>query len=295
VEDNQMKTILVATDFSPRSDRALRRAILIARRQGATLVLAHVIDDDRQERLVTSQRIAAQDLLDEITASVRREDGVECAARLAFGAPDEAIIAAGVEAGADLIIMGPHRRQSLKDIFVGTTVERVIRKSPLPVLMTVAPPTEAYARAMVAVDLSENAAAAFEAIRRLELAKGSPTGVVHVFEAPAQGLMLRASTTSDQLREYIAGQRARASADLDAFMERAGVRPDFRLIELADDTPAETIVKCAARKNADLLVIGTRGRTGLSRLVLGSVAEGVLRRSQIDVLTVSLPLSATTA
>ena len=49
-----MKTILVATDFSPRSDRALRRAILIARRQGATLVLAHVIDDDRQERLVTS-------------------------------------------------------------------------------------------------------------------------------------------------------------------------------------------------------------------------------------------------
>lgn len=287
-----MKTIIVATDFSPRSDRALRRAILLGRERGAALVLAHVIDDDRQERLVTSQRLAAHDLLEEITASVRREDGVECTAMLAFGAPDEAIIEAGIEAGADLIVMGPHRRQSLKDIFVGTTVERVIRKSPLPVLMTVAPPAGAYARAMVAVDLSENAAAAIDAVRRLELAKGSPTGVVHVFEAPAQGLMLRASTTSDQLREYIAGQRARASADLDVFLQHAGMRPDFRLIELADDTPARTIVSCAARTKADLLVIGTRGRTGLSRLVLGSVAEGVLRSSQIDVLTVSLPLPA---
>lgn len=287
-----IKTLLVATDFSTRSDRALRRAILLARRHGAEMILVHVIDDDRQERLVTAERLQAQALLDETAATIRDVDGIRCEARLAFGVPDDALLRVAGEVEADLIVMGPHRRQSLKDVFVGTTVERVIRKSTLPVLMTVAAPGGDHARALIAVDMSESAAAAIAAIRRLELTKGVQTGVAHIFDAPAQGLMLRASTTSRELKDYIAGQRVKASAELDDFLARAELRPDFRLIELAETTPADAILDCARRRKADLLVIGTQGRTGLSRLVLGSVAEGILRRAEIDVLAVPVAADA---
>ena len=65
-----MKLILVATDFSARSDRAIRRAGLLAREQGARLMLLHVVDDDRPERLVAEEMATAQELLENTAVSV---------------------------------------------------------------------------------------------------------------------------------------------------------------------------------------------------------------------------------
>ena len=72
-----MDRLLVATDFSPRSDRALRRASLIARKVGAVLSLVHVVDGDWPDALIEPERAAAADLLAALATTIRESDGIE--------------------------------------------------------------------------------------------------------------------------------------------------------------------------------------------------------------------------
>lgn len=99
-----MKTILVATDFSARSDRALRRATLLARQSGATLSLIHVVDDDQARRIIDSERSAATELLSEQAATLTKIDGVPCDARVIVADPFAGIIRAAEESAPDLLV-----------------------------------------------------------------------------------------------------------------------------------------------------------------------------------------------
>jgi nucleotide-binding universal stress UspA family protein len=148
-----VERILVATDFSTRSDRALRRAILIAGPSSAELVLIHAVDGDQPSRLVDLERTAAEDLLTEMAETIRRVDGLRCRGEVRVGDPFEALGAASRDLAADLLLMGPHRRQVLRDIFVGTTVQRVINRTGTPVLMANSVPSAAYRSILITTDL----------------------------------------------------------------------------------------------------------------------------------------------
>jgi nucleotide-binding universal stress UspA family protein len=281
-----MKTILLATDFSPRSDRALRRATMLARKHGARIVLLHVIDDDRPRHLLEIEKSARTPMLNELAATVQSMDQVGCEPCLRFGNPFEVIILTAEEMQADLIVMGPHRRHALKDMFTGTTVERVVRNGTKPALVACALPSRDYACALLASDMSEGSSRAIAAARKLGLLRDLRIGVVHAFDAPAQALMLRNSTTSAELKAYIEAQRREAADELAIFLRRAKVKPDFRMVELPDLSVAGLIDDCAREQQADLVVVGTQGRSALGRLLLGSIAEEVLRGSSVDVLAV---------
>ena len=77
-----MKKIMLATDFSERSDRALRRATLLARQFGASLSVVHVVDDDQPSRIVESERNAASGLLRELRNTLQSVDGTTCDTRV---------------------------------------------------------------------------------------------------------------------------------------------------------------------------------------------------------------------
>jgi nucleotide-binding universal stress UspA family protein len=132
-----MRTILVATDFSARSDRAIRRATLLAKTHEATLNLVHVIDEDRPKRIVDPEREAALALLNEQAQSLREHDGVDCSARVVLGKLADEIVEAAQQTAADLVIVGSHRHNGLQDVSWGTTAERTIR----PVLKSSMKPT----------------------------------------------------------------------------------------------------------------------------------------------------------
>lgn len=282
-----MKTILVATDFSTRSDRALRRATLLAKQHRAKLEIIHVIDNDRSERLVASEQADARGLLDELEATIVSVDGVECRARLVLGLPYDGVVHAADELEADLIVMGPHRRETLKDMFVGTTVDRVIRKSRRPVLMANGVPTGSYSNVLIATDMSPGAARAIAATKTLGLLQGTRVGVLHAFSAPSYRLMVRASVTSSELKDYIESERIDAGRELGIWLRQVGLKPDFEMLELPELSTANLINECARLKKAELIVIGTKGSSGLEKVLLGSVAEDVLRRARVDVLTVA--------
>lgn len=281
-----MKTILVATDFSTRADRALRRATLLAKRHGARMVLLHVVDSDRPDAFVSHEYGFAEKLLRDLAGTMQRIDGIRCEQRLVLGTPDEAIVRAAEEVDADLIVLGSHRRRSVSDMFAGTTVERVVRTGSRPVLVAIATPAREYLNVLLASDLSEGAAQAAAAAGRLGLLDDAKTSVIHAFTAPAQNMMLQSSATSQALRDYIEGRRAKAAQALARFLKRRKIAVQNRVVELVETSPARLIGVCARKLEADLVVVGTTGRTGLRRLLIGSVAEEVLGGSSTDVLAV---------
>lgn len=281
-----MTTILAATDFSTRSDRALRRAALLARRSGARLVLVHAVDDDQAERKIAAEMAAATTLLAEQARTFREVDGLDCEARVVTGAPFEGVIAAAREAEAGLIVVGPHRRRPLMDTFLGTTAERIIRASPVPVLMANGVPAAAYAHALFATDLSDCSAEAARRLAGLDLCQGAQLSVLYLFDAPEVRLMLRSSISTPKLRAHLAEVGRNAAGELSTFVRDTGLAPTGEVVRHIETLPAHDICSRARAIGADLVVVGTRGRTGLAGLVVGSVAMEVLRIATVDVLAV---------
>jgi nucleotide-binding universal stress UspA family protein len=281
-----MKKIMLATDFSERSDRALRRATLLARQFEASLSIVHVVDDDQPRRIVDSERDAASALLRELRSTMENVDGICCEIRVELAAPFAGIAQAAAKEKPDLLVIGPHRRQALRDVFVGTTAERTIRSVTCPVLMVNAPPVGTYKHVMLATDLSEGAEHAAKVCGTLGIAPDAKTTVLHAFDAPALHLAMSHSMPAEDRLAYLEAERSEASRKLSAFVKSVGWGLTRQDVRQAGTSPAEDILTAAREGSADLIVVGTHGLSGLARFFLGSVAEGVLRGADRDVLAV---------
>lgn len=281
-----MKSILVATDLSERSDRAVRRGVLLARRHGAAMTLVHVIDNDQPERILRSERREVEALLQGQAQSLNDIDGVACTSRVLLDDPFVGLTAEVERCSPDLLLLGPHRRQLVRDIFTGTTAERIIRTSHRPVLMANAVPARDYTHVLVAVDLSDSSAAAVRAMIELDLPTGAAVSVLYAFDPAGATMIGRTAMTLAEIKAYEADEQARAQSELDSFLGPFGFRPMHRLVRVNDIGAANVIRAVAGELSADLVVVGTHGRSGIAKLLLGSVADEVLRRAECDVLAV---------
>lgn len=281
-----MNKIMVATDFSERSDRALRRTILLARQFGAGIELVHVIDDDQPSRIVDSERSEAESLLYQMAATLRDVDGVECETRIVLAAPFAGIVRAVQETSPDLLIIGPHRRQVLRDVFVGTTAERTIRSVACPVLMVNAPPARNYRRILQTTDLSDGSHNALHRFSELGIGEEARNSLLYVFDAPALRLAFSDSMPKDGQEHYLADAKKDASQDLSRFLASAKLGHVEPMVRHEESAAAHEILKAAAEAQADLIVVSTHGRSGLTKLFIGSVTEQVLRTSPVDVLAI---------
>lgn len=286
-----MTSILVATDFSPRSDRALRRAVILVQSLRLPIRIIHVIDDDRPKSLVTTEHEAAERLLEEQARTLRELDGVTCDWRIVTGDPFDGILRTALDLDPALIVIGSHRRQLLRDVLLGTTAERSIRGSRYPVLIANSVPAGAYRHILVATDFSDGAKAALVATHRLGLNNGALLSVLHVYDTPAVGLMVRVSTTADDIRDYEQGEMHRAEAELKAFLRSAGVPGARGVLRQSNKSPAMAIADTARDLPASLVVCGSRGQSGLAKILLGSVTQSLMSLSDFDLLVVPLDLS----
>jgi len=285
-EGNAMKKILLATDFSERSDRALRRATLLARQFGASLALIHVVDDDQPRRIVEAEQEEAARLLRQMAATLREVDGVACETRVILASPFAGVATAVADLAPDLLVIGPHRRQILRDVFIGTTAERTIRLVHCPVLMVNAAPAGTYRHVLQTTDLSEGSRDALQRFAALDIAGRSRTTLLHVFEAPALRLAFSHAIPKDGEEVYLEDEARKAASELADFVSTAGLA-DVRQIVRRNATAAQhEILKAAESEAADLIVLSTHGRTGLTKLLIGSVTEHVLRASTVDILAI---------
>ena len=152
-------------------------------------------------------------------------------------------------------------------------------------------PSGHYRHALLAVDLSDCSAEAVSAVKRLGIDENVVVSVMHVFDAPASGMIRRASSSDHQIEDYITEEEERASGELKQFLSKAGFSPDEKILTSVEASCANTICAIARKQAADLVVVATHGRSGMGKLFLGSVAEEVLRISDRDVLAVPPPRS----
>ncbi|WP_234831300.1 universal stress protein [Rhodopseudomonas palustris] len=281
-----LKIVLVATDFSARSDRAVRRAAAIAREASARLVLTHVVDDDQPERLVAAECDLAETALSDAIREHAYLAGLSCSPLVVCGTPFAGIVQAAEQQGADLCVIGSHRRAFLRDIFVGTTAERVIRNSPVPVLMANIDPALRYANCLAPVDLSECSLQALRTGRRLGVLTNIRMVILHVYDAAAVGMLSYAGVGKGNVDDYLTDARVEAVRELTRFLGPLDLDDVDYSTMVREGVAQAAIVDVAAELRPDLVVIGTHGRRGAVRLLLGSVTEEVLRRLNRDILIV---------
>lgn len=282
-----MDRILVATDFSTRSDRALRRATLIARRVGASLTLVHVVDADRPEGLVETHRAAALSVLEDTAQTLRAGDGIDADPLVRVDDVHSGILRAAEETGAELIILGPHRSR-LRDVFIGTTVERVVRRSRFPLLVAVQAPSAPYGRTLLALDFDEASKSAGRAALAMGVFEHTEVIVMHAFDAPAEGMLRRAMEAKDAIDDYVASERGGAVEKLHGLVRELGLPPSGQRVAAINGTAARSILESAVSEDAHLIVLGTNQRKGFERLLIGSVTEDVIRDAHRDVLIVPI-------
>jgi nucleotide-binding universal stress UspA family protein len=295
--------ILVASDLSPRARRAIARAALLAAAHGARLTALHVLDEPLHAgllRLVSPARararrrvIAAAEaaLCREVAASVRGRG--DASVRIETGTPFVTIARRARTEGADLVVLGAHGAHGIPGALVGTTAERVVRHGDRPVLVVKRTPRGPYRRVLVPVDFSEPSARALALAARL-----SPEAallVLHVYEVWYEPQLRRAGVTAATIAAHRRAEAREAAGRLAALSRSAGLGDRTVTPLLRRGHPTRAIAGAARRLGADLVVVGSHGRRGLGRALLGSVAERVLREVACDVLVARPPAGGTRA
>ncbi len=238
--------------------------------------------------IVDSERDAALALLSGLQETLHSVDGITSETRVVLADPFAGIARAVEDETPDLLVIGSHRRQILRDVFVGTTAERTVRSVNCPVLMVNASPVAPYHHVMFATDLSDGARQAALRAVAIGIMAGVAISVLHVFEA----LDTNFTMTKEQRESYIADEQAAASRNLSEFVKSVRLEMSQQTVRLAETSTAEAILKAAKEISADLVVVGTHGRTGFAKFFLGSVAEAVLRGADRDVLAVPPAMAA---
>lgn len=288
--EHPLRTIAIATDFSPNAMPAFAWALELARRHRSELVLVHALLPEASpapdftpmpERYYRTVRDEARAKLEALMAEVRPA-GLSISVELVVGSTAPGVAAAAERRGADVIVVGTRGRTGWRRLVADSTAAQLVRDAPLPVL-TVRPADrgrrEIARTVLVPTDFSPGAERATEtALRVLAPARSGRLVLLH-----AQ----RSGATSG----HDATTAARVNRERVLALARCCARSNLVVdAEVADGPPAQLIVERAVRLGADLVAMGTRGRPALERLWAGSTAERVIAAAPCPVLTVRAPL-----
>jgi nucleotide-binding universal stress UspA family protein len=282
-----IRTILHPTDFSESGKPALRLALRLARDLGARLILLHVAAPPvlfgELGMALPVPAMPKQDL-DEERAQLKElaaASGAEC--RVVEGAAAAEILRLAGEEPCDLIVLGTHGRGPLARLLVGSVTTEVLRHAPCPVLavkpLTAAdqsvpaaapdtPTQRLFPVILHPTDFSERARHAYDVARTL--ARGGGRLIVLSI---AEAVHVAYEGYEDAIKERLLSLQPDDPSIQFEYRIRAG-------------RAAEEILAEAEASRCDLIALGTHGRTGLSRLLMGSTAEAVLRRAGCPVLVV---------
>ena len=172
--------------------------------------------------------------------------GLQPRLRVEVGDAFDAIIRVADAEEADLVVMGEHRKRLLRDVFVGTTIERVMRLGNRPVLMVNGPAERPYRRILAAVDASEPAAHALRTAHRLGFLARAELTAFHAFELlPGRGVMMRADVSDEAIQEHVRETAAERRAELEDFLRGIDLGVGSRLprLVLEEGPPARRCVK----------------------------------------------------
>jgi nucleotide-binding universal stress UspA family protein len=299
------KRVVVAIDFS---EPSIAAATWVARHFApeAELVLLHVLHvpplphflEGRyptRAHLEETARAGAEVHLREVSASIAR--GLVWP-EVRVGKPDEEVVRVAAEYDADFVVVSRPAPRTGVWRRIGTTSQRVLRRSPVPVLLAAGMSAGEPARVLIAVDDSDMTGAVLQWGSLLADRFSAEAVAMHVVSVP----FFPGATALDGASAWWASEEARdgdaaddesAARDAEQWLRtKVDGADDARMAPLVitgSSRPNEAIVEEAARLGAELIIVGSSGAGGVPRLLLGSVAESVLRGAQCPVFVVVPP------
>jgi len=281
------RRLLLATDLSSRCDRALDRAVELAKRWDAELTAVHALEQapafaaaqerrkrfwhTRQDRTLAMARQLRADILD---------DGIEAVVVVEEGDPADVVVRAAEERDAALIITGHARDEPFGRLLLGATVERLARRAVAPVLVVRNRVRGPYRRVVAASDFSPASAQALATAAALF--GDAQLALLHAYQAPFSGL------TSSQGGEGAWARMAREEAE--GFVAGVAlpetIRSSLNLLVEAG-RPEAVLCDYVTQQDVDLVVVGRRGRSAVVDLLLGSTAHLLLDILPCDVMVVN--------
>lgn len=297
------RQILVATDFSDCSARALETTAALATRFHAEVTVLHVIEESAYAYpfpMPKGVREAAKARLDETVARLRgRMLSASGVLREGFAAHE--VCAGAAQRAADLVVIGSHGRSGLPRFVHGSVAERVVRLSPAPVL-TVHPSdgvaaleggTNHFRHILAPTDFSEASRRGVDLALNMALELEAALTLVHLYELPGSAYYVSDDFAPPGYAGYVPDDftsdvEARARWELDTIL--ASVRRRFPKAEgvVRRGNAWNGILDVAKESGADVVVLSTHGRQGLQRVLIGSVAEKIVRLSPVPVVTVGV-------
>jgi nucleotide-binding universal stress UspA family protein len=277
-----IERILVPTDGSPESDRALPFAERVAGAQGAEVLLAQVV---QYPVLLDNYSIVSEDVYQQMldaTADAARENlarlashfdgkGIPASATMLRGSPSACLLDFEAEHRVDLVVMSSHGRTGLNRFALGSTTDRLVREGTAPVLLVRA--VGEASSLTTALLMLDGSGVAEEAVPVVEALVGRPLQAVKLFRAVDDPSDRSAATT------YLSAVQRRLQA--------AGLKAEV-LVEVGDPM----VLLRRAAQGTDLIVLCTHGRGGLDRFRHGSVAERIVREAEQPVLLVRAGMSS---
>lgn len=281
------KRILLASDLSARCDRALTRAAQLAATWHGDLIVTHVVHSAevaRRDRLtsgVPSWRRPESwtKTLEQSLKSDLQAQGIAAQARIVVGWPADAIQQAVSNDGVGLVVLGIAKDAPMDRVQLGSTVDTLVRHSRVPVLNVRGRPLAPYRHVVVATDFSEPSTHA------LKLAAhwfaGARLTLFHACMPP--GASLTTGSSADE------SWRVAATKESAAQLAASGLAPEVaakveQVVERGE--PQTLLADYAASTGVDLVVLGSQGRSGVARALLGSTAENLLHSLDCDTLVI---------
>ena len=287
-----LKHILLATDGSESCEGAVKEAIYLAKSCVAKLSVIYVLETNPEFeteglKFVEKMELAAREHIEmirkeaaarnvEIEAIVRRTDQ-----------PYKAITEEAAKMKTDVIVMGRRGRTGLAKMLMGSVTAKVIGYAPCKVLVVPRLASISCKNILIATDGSKYSVAA--AAESIGIAKRCKSDLIIITAVHTEALTSMSPDTgyTQSQQETIAKQeldRAEKNiAGVKELAEKEGIHAEGIIVE---GRPYEVIAKAARDKNIDLIVVGSHGRTGISRFLMGSVTERVIGHAESAVLVV---------
>ena len=247
-----------------------------------------VIEADAREYAATHLREVATFLTPEVP---------HCEIRV--GKPYEQITKLAREVGADLVVVGPHGDRPRPSKFLGTTAERTVRMSPVPVLVATNPPSGPPHNLLVPVDDMSITPTLLEWTRDLAVGFDADVTLLHVWSnavySHVASMSYAAKWTEADARQEISNELRDAGLHWLREMARTGIKRERVSAVVTHGNPGDATIQQASAMHADLIVLGRRGTGLVAPALLGSTVGTVLHGSSCPVLVVTEPNEASAA
>ena len=294
----KIDTLLIALDFSEAGLAGARWAVrqLTPRK----VALLHVIHSPAQPRYAAAlastndglEATAREDAtwrLRELAEKI--EPTAECEVRV--GRPSEQIVSAARELAADLVVIAPHGDRPRRWQFLGTTAERVVRSSPVPVLVATDPGSDAPRTILAPVDDAPNTPAVLEWTRNLAERWNADVTLLHVWSnalySHVASMSYATARADDAAQNEIRTELSEAATRWLDEMARTGLDSTRVTAVVRYGNAGDIAVETAATMEAGLIVMGRRGAGLIAEAVLGSTVRTVLQGARCPVLVVTDP------